>query len=198
MKKGNLPGPDDLMVELGPKGRALLAELEERDRQRPGEPDGVWRARVILARGADQILMQRWLVAHGYVADPMPAKHSAPKASYGLCKGILRDGRSCRAVASLPSGYCRVHAPKARQSPEKAPRKPAPAATAPRAARAAQRRLEADAARAARKAQRDARRAEERSPVAGQCSGLTKLGRRCRLMADGDDGRCALHQDRAL
>ncbi len=186
-------GPDDLVVVgFGPKGLAVVAAAKARDaalaRGVPGEPPEVTEARRLLARGADQILMQRWLVAHGYVAD------SAPKASYGLCKGILRDGRSCRAVASLPSGYCRVHAPKAVQSPEKAPRKPAPAATAPRAARAAQRRLEADAARAARKAQRDARKAEERPPVEGQCSGLTKSGRRCRLMADGDDGRCALHR----
>ena len=70
--------------------------------------------------------------------------------------------------------------PKARQSPEKAPRKPAPEPVT-----AEEYRQQAARRRAA---------ADDRPPVEGQCSGLTKLGRRCRLMADGDDGRCALHR----
>nr|WP_300144296.1 hypothetical protein [Propionicimonas sp.] len=159
-----MTGPDDLMVELGPKGLAAAAKARDAALARgvPGEPPGVTEARRLLAEGADRILFEQ---------------------------AAIREG-------CLPADW--RERDETRQSPEKAPRKPAPAATAPRAARAAQRRLEADAARAARKAQRDARRAEERPPVEGQCSGLTKSGRRCRLMADGDDGRCALHRDRAL
>lgn len=38
----------------------------------------------------------------------------------------------------------------------------------------------------------------ERAPrpdFAGQCTGTTNLGRRCRFPADGEDGRCTVHRD---
>lgn len=169
MKKDELAARRDrklgeLVVGLGPKGLAAVAAAKARD--------------AALARGVPGeppgVTEARRLLAEG--ADRILFEQAAIREGY------------------LPADWRERDAARTGQRRQKAPRKPAPAATAPRAARAAQRRLEADAARAARKAQRDARRAEERSPVAGQCSGLTKLGRRCRLMADGDDGRCALHR----
>lgn len=46
-----------------------------------------------------------------------------------------------------------------------------------------------------RRAAAEARRAATTCP--GQCEGLTKAGRRCRLPADGEGGRCSIHRDQA-
>ena len=127
------------------------------------------------------------------------------RQTYGACSAVTRAGEPCRATASVP-GFCGLHDPeqKRRRAASKGSGGSGKAAAKREAARAdkeaqeaaalAERRAAAEAARAERRAARDARRSAEREPFAGQCVAVTKSGRRCRLTADGDDGRCALHR----
>lgn len=268
------------MVGLGPKGQALWAELEERDRQRPGEPDAVYEARMILTKGAADIKFARAMILHGKVPHeldmgiPLPGtgcpvnvrpgvRCGRPLKEMGLCGTHLaeieatateeeraelqtvREGialldaldrpadrdiaraRSWARKLGLSLSVNRAKRPVPRftlytsdrrrqlaggmtfsaalvlllELPDRASKAPQSSAGGEHGSKAAearhnaaQTRREADERRAARKAERDARRAEERPAFEGQCTGTTKLGRRCRFPADGGDGRCSLHR----
>lgn len=150
------------------------------------------------------------------------AKPAGVRQSYGRCHGTLKSGEGCRAIASLPNGYCRVHAPKvgdlgtaAAKSESRKERRATKARGAKAAKgkkratkpvnvggkRAQEARQQADEARqrdaedrARHEAVRAARRAAEPPPFPGQCEGQTKAGKRCRYPTDGPDGRCSVHR----
>lgn len=83
---------DQAQAWLGPKGQALWAALEERDRQRPGEPDEVYKARMILTVGAAEIRLGMELVAGGYM--PASADPGLPLPGTG-CPAKVREGVRC-------------------------------------------------------------------------------------------------------
>jgi hypothetical protein len=196
---------DGIEVALTAKGQALWAALEERDRQRPGEHDDVYRARMFLTEGAALLRLAQVGVHLGYMR-PMPGV--PPLGPAGTCMAPSGPGSLTRCKRKpVMFGLCQRHldeadaeadaevaartARPARQRPQEPRERPRRSGRGQEAAKAARRR-EADERRAERRRERDARRAEEREPFEGQCAGLTRSGRRCRYVAVAG-GRCPLH-----
>lgn len=88
----------ETLVWLGPKGQALWAELDERDRQRPDEPDEIYQARRILTKGAADLRLRQSLIAEGYVRPevdlgiPMPGTGCPVNVRPGVRCGLRPEG----------------------------------------------------------------------------------------------------------
>lgn len=98
----------EVMVGMTPKLQALLAELDERDRQRPGEHDEVYRARMILTKGASEIGLGQALVVNGLM--PHEVDMGIPLPGHG-CPVNTRPGVRCRRKPSGDPGLtlCAKH-----------------------------------------------------------------------------------------
>lgn len=98
---------DMIVAGLTPKGRALMAALEERDRQRPGEPDELYKARMILTEGAAFLRLQQVMVRDGYMP-PVPGV--PPLGPAGACLAPSRPGSRTRCKRKpVLSGLCQRH-----------------------------------------------------------------------------------------